>query len=269
MNQVTPFDMEFENGINMGQHSEIDQRMVADVCQEVIKMFKSKNGAQEASILYHAGIKFYGYSYALSCNYSNQLKSIPDGTQKEATMVGNVKFIESLTLYNVFYVPDFRFNLLFVGRLLNTQNMAALFFPNWFLFQDLSTDKVVAYGKGTNHLYTCNASSSLHDSFKLPYNLSELQKFSFANKCSSTGFNVTQSELSVFHDRIGHTSLSKMTHINDYKSLDTTNYFCDTCLTAKNHRLPFNRSTTSSSVPFELLHVDLWGSYKTPALNGV
>ncbi|GJT62612.1 hypothetical protein Tco_1006145 [Tanacetum coccineum] len=109
--------------------------------------------------------------------------NLPDGTQKEVTMVGNVKLTKSLTLFNVFYVPDFKFNLLSVGRM-------------------------------------------------------------------------------------GHTSLSKMTNINDCKSLDTSDFFCDTCLIAKNHRLLFNRSTTSSSVPFELLHVDLWGLYKTLDLNG-
>nr|GEW43748.1 hypothetical protein [Tanacetum cinerariifolium] len=32
--------------------------------------------------------------------------------------------------------------------------------------------------------------------------------------------------------------------------------------------LPFPKSNTRSLVPFELLHVDLWGTYKTSALNG-
>ncbi|GKD52842.1 hypothetical protein Tco_1286229 [Tanacetum coccineum] len=115
--------------------------------------------------------------------------------------------------------------------------MVALFFPNWFLFQDLSTDKVVAFRKGINHLYTCNSSSSLP----------------------------AQSELSKFHDRMGHISLSKM--ISDCKSLDVSDFFCDTCMIAKNHRLLFNRSTTVSSFPFELLHVDLWGQDSQPESN--
>ena len=156
MHHDTPFDMELENGID--QKVELDQMMVAAVCQEVMMMFKGKNVAQEVSTSYHASIKFCGYSYALSCNYSITMKFIwtidigasdhmsphislfcsirvlvkpikvdlPD----EVTMVGNVKLTTNLTLYNVFYVPDFKFNLLSVGKLLNNQNMAALFFPN-------------------------------------------------------------------------------------------------------------------------------------------
>ena len=67
---------------------------------------------------------------------------------------------------------------------------------------------------------------------------------------------------------MGHTSLSKMTHIIDCKSFDTSDFFCHTCMIAKHHRFPFNRSTTLSSQPFELIHVDLWGPYKTESLNG-
>nr|GEZ42614.1 hypothetical protein [Tanacetum cinerariifolium] len=53
MHQDTPFDMEFENGINVGQRGELDLRMVAAVCQEVMRMFKGKNVAQEESTSYH------------------------------------------------------------------------------------------------------------------------------------------------------------------------------------------------------------------------
>ncbi|GKB91690.1 hypothetical protein Tco_0963962 [Tanacetum coccineum] len=74
MHQDTPFDMEFENGINVGQHGKLDQRMVAVVCQEVMKIFKGKNVAQEASTSYHACIKFCGYSYALSYKYTITMK---------------------------------------------------------------------------------------------------------------------------------------------------------------------------------------------------
>ena len=36
----TPFDMGAENEIGMGQNGNVDQKLVAAVCQEMMKMFK-------------------------------------------------------------------------------------------------------------------------------------------------------------------------------------------------------------------------------------
>nr|GEX67240.1 hypothetical protein [Tanacetum cinerariifolium] len=60
----TTFDMGFENGIVMGQHGMFDQKLVAAVCSEVMKMFKNKevaeggttNANQASSSMHYAGI---------------------------------------------------------------------------------------------------------------------------------------------------------------------------------------------------------------------
>lgn len=39
---------------------------------------------------------------------------------------------------------------------------------------------------------------------------------------------------------------------------------CTICPLAKQHRLPFPHSTSMSSLPFQLLHVDIWGPFKIP-----
>ncbi|GJU43984.1 putative RNA-directed DNA polymerase, eukaryota, reverse transcriptase zinc-binding domain protein [Tanacetum coccineum] len=196
---------------NMNKNVELDQRMVLAIFQKVMKKFKGKNVAHEASTSYHADTGASDHMsphISLLCFIRVLLKPIkvnlPDGTQKEVTMV-------------------------------------------------------VAFGKGTNHLYTCNNSSSPPASFKLPCKIYKLQKFSFANKCFGTSFSVAQSDLSMFHDTMGHTSLSKMTHINDCKSLDIFDFFCDTCLIAKNHRLPFTKRSVwlvYNVMPFFIR--DLW-----------
>jgi len=43
---------------------------------------------------------------------------------------------------------------------------------------------------------------------------------------------------------------------------------CDTCMMSKFHRLPFQRSNSLASKSFELVHMDLWGPYKTPDISG-
>lgn len=75
--------------------------------------------------------------------------------------------------------------------------------------------------------------------------------------------------LQTIHDRLGHMSMSNMIHLHDCKSMNKTEFTCDSCLLAKFHRLPFPKHTSSFSSIFELIHVNLWGPYKAPALNGV
>ena len=45
-------------------------------------------------------------------------------------------------------------------------------------------------------------------------------------------------------------------------------FFCETCVLAKFHRLPFNKSTITSKASFQLIHMDLWGPYRVPSVTG-
>jgi len=59
-----------------------------------------------------------------------------------------------------------------------------------------------------------------------------------------------------------------MKYISDCKDFSLNGFFCETSILAKAHRLPFERSTISTKNPFELVHMDLWGPYRTPNVNG-
>lgn len=43
---------------------------------------------------------------------------------------------------------------------------------------------------------------------------------------------------------------------------------CNVCPCAKQTRIPFPISTSKSFACFDLLHMDLWGPYKTPTYDG-
>lgn len=150
---------------------------------------------------------------------------------------------------------------------MNTQKLAGIFYPSWFAFQDLSTEQIVAVGKGFRNLYTYQVSAPSVSFQDLHF---PVLKSPFLHNivCNSSAVINSVSSLNVFHDRLGHTSLSKMVHIDECKKFDTSVFTCETCMLAKHHRLPFTRSTSHSLIPLELIHVDLWGPYKTPALNG-
>jgi len=70
------------------------------------------------------------------------------------------------------------------------------------------------------------------------------------------------------HARLVHTSLLKMKHIAECKSHISNPFFCEICVLAKSHRLPFHRSSISTHSPFELVQMDLWGPYRTANIIG-
>lgn len=43
---------------------------------------------------------------------------------------------------------------------------------------------------------------------------------------------------------------------------------CETCVLAKHHQLPLPTSNSIASACFDLVHIDLWGPYKTPCVSG-
>lgn len=46
------------------------------------------------------------------------------------------------------------------------------------------------------------------------------------------------------------------------------NFFCDSCIRAKQIWLPFPINSIKSQPCFDLIHCDIWGGYKTPSFFG-
>lgn len=74
--------------------------------------------------------------------------------------------------------------------------------------------------------------------------------------------------LDLMHARLGHVSVSKMQHLSFCKCNDLKEYFCDTCSIEKHHKLPFAPSKSIAASIFDLIHVDLWGPYRTKSITG-
>ncbi|XP_074306349.1 uncharacterized protein LOC141641591 [Silene latifolia] len=71
--------------------------------------------------------------------------------------------------------------------------------------------------------------------------------------------------LELFHSRLGHGSVDKLRHVMNFShDMDFT---CETCVISKFHVLPFNRSSSHAQKIFELVHLDLWGLYRTANKN--
>ena len=67
---------------------------------------------------------------------------LQDASTKTVTKIGQVSLLPNLTLHNVLYVAEFKYNLLSVSKLLEDQSLYARFHLNTCLFQVLTTDLV-------------------------------------------------------------------------------------------------------------------------------
>ena len=195
--------------------------------------------------------------------------TLPDGSVKQVTSGDNVTLDDNIVLKKVLYVTEFKFNLLSVTKVLADQKMCIHMYPTECIFQDLTTNQVMALAHENNGLFFFESTSrGSHSS--LEASTSRRQNFRpIVSECF-TAANKTSPRLTleVLHARLGHTSMSKMRYISECKDVLSDIFFCETCILEKAHRLPFGRSTISTKNSFELVHKDLWGPYRVANLNG-
>ncbi|XP_074321433.1 uncharacterized protein LOC141657940 [Silene latifolia] len=210
------------------------------------------------------------FQYPLLHNVKTLVKPIyvalPDGTLKQVFKTGQVYFTGSIMLQNVLYIPDFRQNLLSVGKLVSSTGLLVCFLSSKCLFQVPSNKSIVAVAQRTGDLYKININSKVvipvsHSS--VPHsNVSTVflssENTSADNKCN----------LSLIHARFGHSSLEKLQHVPCIKLNGIKNIFCETCILAKHYVLPFNRSTSHAKKCFDLIHIDVWGPYRIQSSTG-
>ena len=85
---------------------------------------------------------------------------------------------------------------------------------------------------------------------------------------TSTSADCKWQNFALVHARLGHTSLSKMQHISLCQHPLPNTIACDICLSTKMHRLPFNKSNITTTFPFQLVHLDVWGPYRVANICG-
>ncbi|KAL2239868.1 UNVERIFIED_CONTAM: Retrovirus-related Pol polyprotein from transposon RE1 [Sesamum indicum] len=183
--------------------------------------------------------------------------TIPSHTHlKTVTHVGTVRISEKLILTSVFFIPDFSVNLLSVSQLCNSNAYSFLFNQFTCILQDQVSKEVVAKGTLNRKLYILRSSN-----FKPSFNSS----VSGSNSCSS----VVECNDSLWHKRLGHAPMTAIKHIPECNiSDDSLEMKCDICPKAKQSRIMFKPSDSQSITPFALIHLDVWGPYKTPSLSG-
>ncbi|XP_048496228.1 uncharacterized protein LOC125495523 [Beta vulgaris subsp. vulgaris] len=121
---------------------------------------------------------------------------LPDGKLKLVTHVGTVQFTSNFKLSNVFLLPDFKHNLLSVGKLLDEHQLFAKFTPTSCFFHDLTTSQIKAVAVRKAGLY------KFHTDFSASCSPSAT--------CSALHTQVSLPSFAVCHSRLGHPSIHTM-----------------------------------------------------------
>ncbi|KAK4382488.1 Retrovirus-related Pol polyprotein from transposon RE1 [Sesamum angolense] len=125
---------------------------------------------------------------------------------------------------------------------------------------DQKTKTILAVGKVLAGLYIIDSSSfdsSVIECHSIPVAIPNSLHCNMSSKSTNT---------LLWHKRLGHPSFPVIQHIQSIKDPQLWN-LCDICPIAKQQRLPFPTHDVTSKQCFELLHLDVWGPYKTPTLT--
>lgn len=172
--------------------------------------------------------------------------NLPTGSCIEVKHIGSIDLSSGLKLKNVLHIPSFRFNIISVRRLLQDDCHKLMFFSGQCVIQDTHGRKI-GIAKEENGLYILMQSiqSAVHNNRAIHCNNGDL-----------------------WHQRLGHFPFNKLHLLDDIGVSNTKVTACDICHLAKHKRSPFPLSITSSKACFELLHMDIWGPFSIPTLQG-
>lgn len=147
---------------------------------------------------------------------------------------------------NVFYVPQFKYNLLSASKLTKKLQCSATLFSDFCVFQDLFTGRVKEIGKEYDGLYLLLA-QGIHNNKRLAL--------------AAKGFGTSadnQLVMDLWHRRFGHMSSVVLQRILP-TSVQTIKERINKCIVspcAKQTRLPFLSSCIQSSNYFDLIYID-------------
>jgi len=159
-------------------------------------------------------------------------------------------------LHDVLYIVGFNFNLIYVSQLVIKYDCSIRFTDQIYEIQDNHTMRMIDFAKMHHKIYVLENPKGPGKHFSP--NLILINYMSI-NKVDDWYF------------KIGQLSKGKLFVLStkfDYISSKTCDDFCRICPLAKQKRLPFSLSTSSSNKIFYLLHMDVWGPLAITYVDG-
>ncbi|CAA7029625.1 unnamed protein product [Microthlaspi erraticum] len=172
---------------------------------------------------------------------------LPDGRFTVASKQGSVRLGSHLTLQNVLFVDGLHCHLISVSQLTRERTCVLQITDELCIIQDRMSKNLIGAAEQARGLYFFREIEAVAAAYQMEF-----------------------ASYDIWHKRLGHPS-SKVMDLLSFSSsgFDKHSFLsktCETCLSAKQTRDVFSTSINKTNDLFQLVHVDLWGPYRTTAL---
>lgn len=148
-----------------------------------------------------------------------------------------------LPLNNVLHAPKLIKNLISVRRFTTDNNVSLEFDPFGFSVKDIPTGMLIMRCDSTGDLYPIT--TTIRHQTTSPSTFAALSPI-------------------LWHNRLGHPGAPVLRTLSNNKFIDCKHFschsVCESCVFGKHIKLPFHPSTSSTIMPFDIIHSDLWTS---------
>ena len=113
-------------------------------------------------------------------------------------------------------------------------------YPTFCILQDILTKEIIGRGTKREGLYYMEDVSTCH--------VHQIQS------------DVRERKIWLWHRRLGHPNFGYLKHLRSdlFSNTRLSGLKCNTCIIAKSHRTSYPLSMNKSTLPFALVHSDMW-----------
>jgi hypothetical protein len=173
-----------------------------------------------------------------------------DGSTMNVKNIGIIS-TPSLSLSEVFHVPELSFNLISVGQLCELGYRLVFDFSGVHV-QDPRTNQTLGTGRRIGRMF-------------------ELSFLCLPTTSISAAASLSSPSLALWHSRLGHASASRIQVLVSkglLGSVSSNSFDCISCQLGKQPALPFNNSDSHATASFDLIHSDVWGPSPVASMSG-
>lgn len=180
-----------------------------------------------------------------------------NGTTSKVIGEGSLSLTSSLSLDHVLIVPSLDYDLLFVSQIIDSLKCTVCFWPSYCLFQDLHTRAVIGCGTRRGKLYYLDLTDDT------------VKRLSRANHVGG-GESIRMKKIWLWHRRLGHVSFGylKLLFPELFSQFIESDFHCEICILAKSHHISYPLRLNKSSMPFMVVHSNVWGPSRVSTIRG-